>query len=640
MNTVTKIRSRVIAAFVAAAMLLSCFSFTQADSHAASATKQPYEEGDNISNAVFYIAVDGDGNGKVTDEADAVYYYSYDEIKNAGEEVAYHYGNHGAGETANVKGAKLSTLLDSLQGVEIGEDWIIQYMEEDAYHATAPSYQDTVKGLTDEDGEGNGSDAGIAAETIIGYANKTLYDDPDANNVNETEYTPFLEYEREASYVRAYRQTNSANSSVLKLLKGVVVSNNEREDGAPLPSGKSGYQLKSVNASGTEIADVHEVVGLLEGMAWPATPNVDVPWAKLDDDAAKVITIGSDAAQEVLFQFVETPFFSITKAGQTKTYIRSELAGVMEYPDQKTSGYKYIGYNKPMYVRYHGVWLKDLVGTLGAGEQVFVTDSKGQKVNITSRLDDFFVACYYEQSKRSTNISNEKRVPLNYNYAVLVDTASAPIEYSNNDNDYETASGKEPTVYQDAKVIVEAAAAPVNVTGLSVKLSKYNRIRASWKAVAGASGYTVYYKAGKGSWRNKNVTATSTTLTGLKKGTVYAVRVKAYKKVGTTTLYSAGYSAQKSATTLKAPILRVKKSKKRASIRIQNIKGESGYQIYQKIGSKGKYRQVKRLKANRTSWKSKTLKRNKNYYYKVRAYKTVDGKRIHSPWSKVKKIKR
>ena len=85
-----------------------------------------------------------------------------------------------------------------------------------------------------------------------------------------------------------------------------MVSNNEREDGAPLPSGKSGYQLKSVNASGTEIADVHEVVGLLEGMAWSATPNVDVPWAKLDDDASKVITIGSDAAQEVLFQFGNT----------------------------------------------------------------------------------------------------------------------------------------------------------------------------------------------------------------------------------------------------------------------------------------------------------------------------------------------
>ena len=82
-------------------------------------------------------------------------------------------------------------------------------------HATTDSYKDTVAGLTDANGNGNGSGAGIAAETIIGYQGKMTYDTPDANNVNDTKYNNFTTYV-EPSLLRAYRQTNSANSSVLK----------------------------------------------------------------------------------------------------------------------------------------------------------------------------------------------------------------------------------------------------------------------------------------------------------------------------------------------------------------------------------------------------------------------------------------
>lgn len=645
MQIISKRKSRIIAAAVALLMVLSCFSFTQESSHAASAKKSPYQKGDNIKNAVFYIAVDADGNGKITDETDVVYYYTYNEIKNAGEEVAYHYGNHGQGETAHVKGAKLSTLLDNLEGVDIQDSWIIQYMEEDAFHATQASYQDTVQGLTDEDGVGNGSGAGIAVETIIGYANKATYDAPDANNVNETTYTPFLNYEREASYVRAYRQTESANSSVLKLLKGVVISNNASEN---LPTGECGYMLKSVDASGTQIADDYEVKGLLEGMVWPVTPNVDIPWATLNSSqsgnwngASKLTTIGSDTSAEISFIYTETPFFTLYEDGNVLQLLRSNLAGSgYEFPTtNKIDGttYEYFGYNKPMYVRYQGVYLDNLMDTPDAGEKVYIVNSNGSKVDITSRVDDFFVAYYYTQSKSSSNISNGKRVPLNYSYSVLVDTKSAPIEYSNDGSDYKVESGKAPTIYENAQVVVTDT--PANVSGLTVKLLKYNQVKASWNRVSGAKGYTVYYKAGNGSWKSKNVSGTSITLSNLSKGTSYAVKVKAYKQVGKLTLYSNSYSTTGSAITLKAPALKVKKAKKRASIKIQNIQGESGYQIYQKIG-KNKWKRVKTLKANKVTWKSKVLKKNKKYSYKVRAYKTVDGKKIYGPWSSVKKIKR
>ena len=42
-----------------------------------------------------------------------------------------------------------------------------------------------------------------------------------------------------------------------------------------------------------------------------------------------------------------------------------------------------------------------------------------------------------------------------------------------------------------------------------------------------------------------------------------------------------------------------------------------------------------------TTGKTKTIttKKGKTYYYKIRAYKVVDGKKIYAPWSDVKSYK-
>lgn len=69
-------------------------------------------------------------------------------------------------------------------------------------------------------------------------------------------------------------------------------------------------------------------------------------------------------------------------------------------------------------------------------------------------------------------------------------------------------------------------------------------------------------------------------------------------------------------------------------------KQASGYQIVMKTGSKGKYRSIKQIKKNKTvRFMKRKLKKGKNYYFKVRAYKSLDGKKIYGPYSKVKKIK-
>lgn len=67
--------------------------------------------------------------------------------------------------------------------------------------------------------------------------------------------------------------------------------------------------------------------------------------------------------------------------------------------------------------------------------------------------------------------------------------------------------------------------------------------------------------------------------------------------------------------------------------------GASGYKIYRATSKNGKYRLIKDAKASQRSYTSTNLKTKKTYYYKMRAYRVVSEKKVHSTYSAVKKIK-
>ena len=67
------------------------------------------------------------------------------------------------------------------------------------------------------------------------------------------------------------------------------------------------------------------------------------------------------------------------------------------------------------------------------------------------------------------------------------------------------------------------------------------------------------------------------------------------------------------------------------------VAGASGYQIYQAKKSNGSYKLVKTITSQSTdTWKTKKLKKKKKYWYKVRAYRTVGGKKVYGSFSAVK----
>ena len=86
--------------------------------------------------------------------------------------------------------------------------------------------------------------------------------------------------------------------------------------------------------------------------------------------------------------------------------------------------------------------------------------------------------------------------------------------------------------------------------------------------------------------------------------------------------------------------LKVKNKKKRkAVITWKKVKNASGYQVYRATKKNGKFKKIKTVKGNGVvKYTNKKLKKNKKYYYKVRAYRTVKGKTVYGAFSVKKSV--
>ena len=175
------------------------------------------------------------------------------------------------------------------------------------------------------------------------------------------------------------------------------------------------------------------------------------------------------------------------------------------------------------------------------------------------------------------------------------------------------------------------------VSSATTKLYGYDDVIFSWSKVSGADGYLVYYKKSTSSSytllaNTKSLYVKRANLTdGAKyyfKVVPYVIDINGKKRVNYYKVSSI-YTLQK----VKVPTV-TKYSSKYVKVRWDNIPGESGYQI-----SKSIYRNGTNIVGS-VSYKTNYIKlkatKGKKYYYKVRAYKIVDGKKIYGPWSYVR----
>lgn len=159
-------------------------------------------------------------------------------------------------------------------------------------------------------------------------------------------------------------------------------------------------------------------------------------------------------------------------------------------------------------------------------------------------------------------------------------------------------------------------------------------VKISWNSVSGATGYKVYRKLGKGSYKLvktiKKGSTTSFTDKKAKNKKTYAYKLKTVEKN-----YSSVYSSAKSIYCFKSKSsVKLSKASGGFKVKMKKVKGASGYQVQYSRSSSFDYPTEKKTKktsvkvsAYSSSWYKYT------YYVRVRAYKKVGKKTYYGPWS-------
>ena len=182
---------------------------------------------------------------------------------------------------------------------------------------------------------------------------------------------------------------------------------------------------------------------------------------------------------------------------------------------------------------------------------------------------------------------------------------------------------------------IKTTSAKVKFTALTDPLKKGTSISKYYLEVKDSKGKVVYKK-------DKVKANTNYTVSKLKAGTKYTVNIKAYAVDGNKKTYNYVIGTKTFTTQYvvgKVTLSSVKAGNEMAQVNWKAVSGASGYEIYRATSKNGKYTKVKTASKSTKSYTNYLLTANKTYYYKVRAYKTVNGKKVYGAYSAIKSAK-
>ena len=171
-------------------------------------------------------------------------------------------------------------------------------------------------------------------------------------------------------------------------------------------------------------------------------------------------------------------------------------------------------------------------------------------------------------------------------------------------------------------LLSDAAAVKIKldkVSGLKITDKTEKSVSLSWQKVNGATKYEVYiFEDGK--WKKeKTVTGTSCTVSGLKSHTAYKFKVRAINSSA-----EGDFSDSVSERTKLGKVSKIKsKNVKSTSVRVywSKVSGADTYLLYSYTG--GKWKRIAKTKD--TAYNVTSLSANKTYSFKVKAYNSKTG---------------
>lgn len=187
------------------------------------------------------------------------------------------------------------------------------------------------------------------------------------------------------------------------------------------------------------------------------------------------------------------------------------------------------------------------------------------------------------------------------------------------------------------------------VGAINPRVSAYanNFVTLTWDKQTAANGYEVFkYDASSKKYvLYKNITNPNTNtckVTGLASNSKYNFKVRAYQIDDSEKTYAPFGAVVSQYTSIAKSNLNSAKStsKKKIKASWSKVGGASGYQVmwstYSNFSNNYKTKSVTSKYLSKTVT---TAQSKKTYYVRVRAYKTVNGKKVYSPWSNTKKVK-
>lgn len=209
---------------------------------------------------------------------------------------------------------------------------------------------------------------------------------------------------------------------------------------------------------------------------------------------------------------------------------------------------------------------------------------------------------------------------------------------------YASSNGKTYIGNYNTSVKIETTVGAINP-----RVSAYanNFVTLTWNKQTAANGYEVFkYDASSKKYvLYKNITNPNTNtckVTGLASNKKYDFKVRAYQIDDSEKTYAPFGAVVSQYTSIANPKLNSAKStsKKKIKASWSKVGGASGYQVmWSTYKNFSKNYKTKSVKAKSLSKTVTAAQSKKTYYVRVRAYKTISGKKVYSPWSSTKKVK-
>ncbi len=172
-------------------------------------------------------------------------------------------------------------------------------------------------------------------------------------------------------------------------------------------------------------------------------------------------------------------------------------------------------------------------------------------------------------------------------------------------------------------------------SSLVVKKATTNKIKIKWAAIPRSTKYEIYRVNSDTGVSTKIKTTTDLNYIdkNITSGQGYIYKVRGVKVANKTLRYSEFATVTTAANVTKVKGVKVKSLMRRGLFTWDEVSGADGY-VINKQNNKGKYTYYGTTKNN--SFLTNKLKENTTYKFKIKAYKTVNGKKVYGKTKKVK----